>query len=54
MGHGLDYDEILSKEVINKFLCSYRGKSDGVEYEPTDKQVHLTPEFELKLEDKTQ
>lgn len=50
----LDYDEILSTEAEHKFIDSYRGKSDEVEYEPTNKQVRLTPEFELKLEDKTQ
>jgi len=45
----LDYDEILlSPKEEHSFIHSYRGKSDKLEYEHTEKQILLTPEFELK------
>jgi len=47
----LDYDEILTTKEEHSFIHAYRGKSDKVEYEPTGKKVHLTPDFSLKLEE---
>lgn len=47
----LDYDEILQTREEYSFLYGYKGKSDHVEYEPTEKQVLLTPEFEIKVAD---
>ena len=45
----IDYDEILlCPKEKHSFIRSYRGKSDNLEYEHTEKQILLTPEFELK------
>lgn len=48
----LDYDEILNTKEDHSFLHAYRGKSDKVEYEPTGKQVLLSPEFKFKIVEK--
>lgn len=48
----IDYDEILETKEKHSFIHAYRGKSKGLEYEPTGKQVLLTPEFEFKIIDK--
>ena len=50
----LDYDEILYKREKQSFIRTYRGSSDKLEYEPTDKQIQLTPEFEIKILEKTE
>lgn len=49
----LDYDEVLATKEEHSFIHSYRGKSDKVEYEPTGKQVHLTPEFSINIVEKS-
>lgn len=46
----IDYDEILETKEEHSFITAYRGKSKKLEYEPTGKQVLLTPEFEFKLD----
>lgn len=46
----IDYDEVLRTKGEHGFISAYRGKSNKLEYEPTGKQVLLTPEFEIKLE----
>lgn len=47
----MDYDEILATKEKHSFIHSYRGLSEKMEYEPTERKVHLTPEFELKFEE---
>lgn len=47
----LDYDEVLTTREQHSFIHSYRGKSDKLEYEPTGKQVRLTPTFDLVVEE---
>lgn len=48
----LDYDKVLMTKEKNSFIFTYRGKSEKMDFEPTGKQVQLSPEFELKLLDK--
>jgi hypothetical protein len=46
----LDYDQALTIKEEHSFIHSFRGKSDKLEYEPTGKQVRLTPTFDLIIE----
>jgi len=46
----IDYDEVLDTKEEHSFIHAYRGKSKKLEYEPTGKQILLTPEFDIKLD----
>lgn len=46
----LDYDKVLSSTEEQSFIYAYRGKSKEMKYEPSGKQVILTPEFEIKFD----
>lgn len=47
----IDYDSILKTKEIYSFIHAYMGKTEKLEYEPTDKKVLLTPEFNIIVED---
>ncbi len=48
----IDYDEILHTKEEHSFVHTYRASSEKVEFEHTDQQVLLTPEFEFQLFEK--
>lgn len=51
MAIDLDFDEILKTKEDHKFIYSYRGMSDKIEFETSGKQVRLTPEFDIQIID---
>ena len=48
----IDYDEVLQTKEEHSFISAYRGKSEKIEFEPTGKQVLLSPEFNIQIIDK--
>ncbi len=48
----IDYEEILTKKVEHSFIQTYRASSNSIEFESSNQQVVLTPEFEMELIDK--
>lgn len=52
MAIDIDYDEILNTKEQHSFIHTYRASGEKIEFELTNQQVILTPEFEFHLVEK--